>query len=246
MILYYITDRRQLPGNEERRRADLLAKIAEAARHGVDFIQLREKDLSPRELLELAREAVRIVRESGNEHRTVTEGLRRRPTLLINSRIDVALAAGADGVHLTASDISASDARAVWAKAVTANPGVTLPSCTIAVSCHTAAEVRLAESHAADFAVFAPVFEKVAAPQKAGVGLTALREACRGEGHPMRREGVGASPMPVLALGGVTLENAAECAGAGAEGIAAIRLFQQNDIGAVVHALRNIQGPLRS
>jgi len=205
VLLYYITDRKQFPGPEPRRRELLLARIAEAARAGVDYIQLREKDLPTRELESLAREAVGMVRETGN--------VKRETHLLINSRYDVALATGADGVHLPSDDIPASDARTVWSSR----------NVIIAVSCHTAAEVRLAESQGADFAVFGPVFEKVGT--SLSTGLDALRGACLGH-------------MPVLAIGGVTLENARACAAAGAAGIAAIRLFQQNDITTLVGQLK--------
>jgi thiamine-phosphate pyrophosphorylase len=215
VLLYYITDRKQLPGPEPRRRELLLARIAEAARAGVDYIQLREKDLPTRELESLAREAVRLVRETGNE--------KRETRVLINSRSDVALATGADGVHLPSDDISASDARAIWSSALARNSKLETRNFVIAVSCHTAAEVRLAESQGADFAVFGPVFEKVGT--SLNTGLDALHRACLGH-------------MPVLAIGGVTLENARACVEAGAAGIAAIRLFQQKGIMEAVKELR--------
>src|SRR5208282_6084090 len=101
-LLYYITDRSQFRGDECARRRDLLGKVAEAARACVDYIQLREKDLSTRELELLAREVVAIVRENSSLTR-----------LLINSRTDVALAAAADGVHLRADDVVPREARAV-------------------------------------------------------------------------------------------------------------------------------------
>ena len=214
MILCYITDRSQFPGPESARRRRLLAKIAEAASTGVDYIQLREKDLSGRELEELAREAMRVL--------LATRRSPRAPRLLINSRTDVALAAGAHGVHLRSDDISPRDLRALWAQAsrnqkpATRNP-------LIGVSCHTVAEVARAAAARADFALFGPVFEKEG--KKARRGLELLRRACR-------------ERVPVLALGGVTLENAGPCLEAGARGIAAIRLFQQNDIADVVRKLR--------
>jgi thiamine-phosphate pyrophosphorylase len=209
VLLYYISDRRQFPGPESERRRRLLAKFAEAARCGVDFIQLREKDLCARDLELLAAEALGTVAAHG------------KSKLLINSRIDVALGVTAHGVHLTSKDISAADARRIWDAAW---PGSGRPSqgC-IGVSCHTVAEVKMAEAQGADFAVFAPVFQKAG---EAGVGLEALRQVCTGRS------------MPVLALGGVTLENAASCIAGGAAGIAAIRLFQENDIAAVVASLR--------
>jgi thiamine-phosphate pyrophosphorylase len=265
MLLYYITDSRQFPGPEAERRERLLAKIAEAARCGVDFIQLRERDLTARELEMLARQAAQIVREA-NAARRIELGKRetgngKRPSrLLINSRTDVALAAGADGVHLRSDDISAAEARAIWAKAtgskvITDFHGLSQAPGTwgtteigneeretgngiFAVSCHTAGEVRMAEAQGADFAVFGPVFEKVMAPQRAGVGLYALGAACSASRTPANLEGVGASHMPVLALGGITVENASACIKAGAAGIAGIRIFQEDDIAGVVHALR--------
>jgi thiamine-phosphate pyrophosphorylase len=110
MLLYYITDRRQFPGTPAEQRDRLLAKVAEAARAGVDLIQLRERDLSAREAYGLAAESLAIIRESRNA--------KRETRLLINSRLDVALACCADGVHLRGDDFSASDARAIWAKSL--------------------------------------------------------------------------------------------------------------------------------
>lgn len=220
MLLYYITDRSQFPGTEAEKRARVLEKIAEAARAGVDFIQLREKDLTARELEALARAAVARAGESRNS--------KAATRLLINSRIDVALAAGADSVHLPSNDLSASEARAIFAQAGVARPA-------IAASCHTVDEVRMAEAHGADFVVFAPVFEKGGLP---GVGLERLREACAVPMRPRNLEGAGSSGLPVLALGGINLENAGACVDAGAAGIAAIRLFQENDVAKVAAALR--------
>ena len=213
MRLYYITDRAQFPGDESARRSVLLARIAEAARWGVDYIQLREKDLTPRELESLASEVVEAVRKISSTTK-----------LLINSRIDIAIAVGADGVHLRSQgDIAASDARVVFAKCGHDHP-------VIACSCHTMKEIALAESHGADFAVFAPVFEK---DGRTTTGLDELRRICR-------REIAASSRMPVLALGGITLENAAACMEAGAAGIAGIRFFQSGDMGQAVSALRKL------
>lgn len=254
VLFYYITDRHQFPGTEQQKRERLLAKIAEAVRAGVDLIQLREKDLPPRELAELAREAARLVHEeiagtvTGNP-RVSFANVGHPTQLLINSRLDVALAAGADGVHLTSTDIPAGDARAIWASAVARNSKLETRNCIIAVSCHTPAEVRLAESHGADFAAFASVFEKVVmegshgqrrtlAHYPGGEGLEKLRAACRAEGRPLGPEGIGTMRMPVLALGGVTLENGSACIQAGAAGIAGIRLFQDNNVAEVVRTLR--------
>src|SRR5579864_801895 len=106
-LLYYITDRTTFAANEPTRRRRLLEKIAEAVRAGVDYIQLREKDLSTRELELLAIEVSAVVRKLKAENPLL------RAALLINSRTDVALAAGADGVHLRSEDISPAAVRQI-------------------------------------------------------------------------------------------------------------------------------------
>jgi thiamine-phosphate pyrophosphorylase len=251
MFHYYITDRRQFAGDASAQRKRLLAKIAEASRAGIDYIQLRERDLMPRELEALAREAVEVILQatSTSTLARVAEGLDKPglglaagTRLLINSRVDIALGVGAGGVHLRADDIPASEARVIWDKAArTGGLRSVLAPFVVAVSCHTPAEVRSAEAHGADFAVFAPVFEKATPPQRPGVGLEALREACRGSGAPPNVEGVGAGRMPVLALGGITLDNARACVEAGTAGIAAIRLFQDNDVAEILAQLRQVE-----
>ena len=210
MLLYYITDRRQFPGDESSRRRALLAKITESAKCGIDLIQLREKDLSTRELEELAHEAVRVVR--GNSEPT---------RLLINSRTDVAIACGADGIHLRSEDVSPADVRLAWS-AANSNPG---KPPYVGVSCHTAEDVARAVQQGADFVVFAPVFEKKSVRDAAPAGLAALKDVCR-------------QNIPVIALGGVTLANAQSCLEAGAAGVAGIRLFQENDIADILRKLR--------
>jgi len=219
-LLYYITDRTAFAPDEPTRRRRLLEKIEEAARAQVDYIQLREKDLSTRELESLAREAIRVVHDAG---KLTAES--RPPALLINSRTDVALATGADGVHLRSHDISPKDVRAIWTQSHAAAAGLPRRPL-IAVSCHSPTDVAQAAALGADFVVFAPVFEKKDSPGGLLAGLSQLREACR-------------EPAPVLALGGITLENAASCLEAGASGIAAIRLFQDNNVAAVVKSLRS-------
>jgi thiamine-phosphate pyrophosphorylase len=214
LFLCYITDRSQLSGNESVRRSLLLEKIAEAARCGVDCIQLREKDLSPRELEILSNQALNTIRHV-TAHRTAATVASTR--LLINSRTDVAASVGAHGVHLRSDDISPAQAREIWKLSAARH----FPPL-ISVSCHSAAEVDRAASEAADLAIFGPVFEKSGSEP---AGLEALRQACR-------------SKIAVLALGGVTLNSAASCMDAGAAGIAGIRLFQENSIGEVVRALR--------
>ena len=205
MLLYYITDRKQFPGDEAQQREQLLAKIAEAARAAVDYIQLREKDLSSSELERLAGAAMDAVRRTGAKSR-----------VLINSRVDVALAVGADGVHLRFHDISPTDARRMWRAAGAATEPV------VAVSCHSENEVGSAKAAGADFVVFGPVFGKGDTP---GTAVGGLRAAC-------------AYGIPVFALGGITAENAPSCIEAGASGVAGIRLFQHGELPSAVSRLR--------
>jgi len=212
VFLYYITDRTQLAADEDTRRRRLLEKIAAAARSGVDLVQLREKDLAARELESLACQAVHVIHENSGSAAA-------RTRLLINSRADVAISVGADGVHLRGDDVAVQEVREVWTRRATSSP-------VISVSCHTPGEVARALSQGADFAVFAPVFEKQGSSAATTAGLGALREVCQYR-------------IPVLALGGVTLANVRDCVNAGAKGIAAIRLFQENDIAGVVASLRS-------
>ena len=226
MLLYYITDRKAFPGDEPTRRRRLLDKIAEAANQAINYIQLREKDLSTRELESLARETMQII----GSQRLRTENRELRTALLINSRTDVALAIAAAGVHLPGSDVSPQEVRAAWRRGIAncdaGTPARELSPQTplIAVSCHSPQEVTKAAANQAAFAVFSPVFEKKDALP---TGLEALRQACR-------------ATIPVLALGGVTLQNAQSCLQAGAAGIAAIRLFQENDIATIIRHLRRL------
>src|SRR5712691_11376665 len=218
-LLYYITDRTQFPGNELSRRRRVLEKIAEAARCGVDYIQLREKYLPARELERLAIDALSVIREASSRTFEIRDTARDgsiHPSLLINSRTDVALAVGADGVHLRSDDVSPSEVRDVWSRERRlARPLVT-------VSCHSPADVLRGQENGA---VFAPVFEKQDLPELRPAGLESLRRACQYR-------------IPVFALGGITLENAGKCLEAGATGIAGIRLFQENEIVQVDESLR--------
>jgi thiamine-phosphate pyrophosphorylase len=222
MLLYYITDRKGFPVPATQQIDALLRRIGEAARAGVDYIQLREKDLPTRELEALASKALRGVRDNS-------------PTtkLLINSRADIALATGADGVHLPEGDLAVAEVRALWMQCSNQQP-------LIGVSAHTAADVRRARSDGADLAVLAPIFEKVQTGAR-GIGLDALREACA----LVRAQGATESSpqrgFAVLALGGVTVGNAGACLEAGAAGVAGIRLFQQGDVFDTVRRLREIE-----
>jgi thiamine-phosphate pyrophosphorylase len=198
LLLYYISDRAQFRGDEKARRRRLLEKIQEAGAAGVDFIQLREKDLSGRELEMLSRDALQLLENTSTG-------------LLINSRSDIALACGAHGVHLRSEDVSVADARRV---------AVGSSNWLVFASCHS--ENDIARAHGADFAVFAPVFQKQGAQP---AGIAKLRAACQHD-------------LPVIALGGVSVANARECVEAGAAGVAGIRLFQENAIADVVKVLR--------
>ncbi len=221
-LLYYITDRTAFAADEPSRRRRLLEKISEAASAGVDYIQLREKDLSTRDLESLAREAVSVIREA---RKLATDHCPPATALLINSRTDVALAVQADGIHLRSSDVSPQEARAIWTKcgAGASARADSRKAPIVTVSCHSPAEVAQAAASAATFAVFGPVFEKKDAPP---AGLALLHETCQ-------------TSLPVLALGGVTLAYAPSCLEAGAAGIAAIRLFQENNIAEVAQRLRS-------
>ena len=216
--LYYITDRSQFPGNEAARRQLLLQRISEATRAGIDYIQLREKDLRARELEELAGQAIRIL----EDERLRTANRDMRTALLINSRTDVALAVAAHGVHLRSDDISPADVRRMRSARMDAPVRLT-----ISQSCHHPNDVQQAAREGANLALLAPVFEKKDDPSAKPAGLEALRRACQYN-------------IPVLALGGITLTNAAACLEAGAAGIAAIRLFQGNDIAEVARRLRDL------
>ena len=186
MLRCYVTDRRLLPAG-----VSLPTAIARAIGAGAQWVQIREKDLSARELFRIAREAVALAGSGGAK-------------ILINARFDVALAAGAAGVHLP----SGSPAPERWRMLAPAG-------FLIGVSCHTIPEVRAAETGGADYAVFGPVFPpRSKGSDLAPRGLAGLRQAAR------------AVKIPVLALGGVTEQNEGACVLAGAAGIAAISRFQ--------------------
>ncbi|HKI02647.1 MAG TPA: thiamine phosphate synthase [Thermoanaerobaculia bacterium] len=188
--LLAISDRRSLPLEP------WLRALATAA---IGAVQIREKDLEDGALYDLARLA-----------RTALPSSTR---LLINGRVDVALAAGADGVHLP------SDGLPVAALRQRFGPGVLLGRST-----HRVEEVERARDEGADYVTFGPVYPT---PGKGPpVGLGELGRAA-------------AAGLPVYALGGVTLERFGELAGAGAAGVAAIRLFQKtSDLTQVARAAR--------
>jgi thiamine-phosphate pyrophosphorylase len=194
-----------------------LLKIEAAAAAGIDWIQLREKDLSGKECSLLTREAVQ------RSARTAA-GKTARTRILVNDRVDVALAERAGGVHLGEKSLPPVEARQL-----VKNRGEQ-KDFLIGVSCHSLETARKAASAGADYLFFGPVF---ATPSKAAFGapqgLARLAEVCR------------AVSIPVLAIGGVTLANASDCLAAGASGIAAIRLFQDaRDMSSLVQPLRKL------
>lgn len=221
VLLYYITDRKSFAGTSADQRSAVLRRIGEAADAGVDYIQLREKDLPPRELERLAREALAAVRDNSDTAK-----------LVINGRADIALACVADGVHLPGGEIPASEVRTLWMNCSSRRP-------LIGVSTHSTEEVQDAYAHGADFAVLAPIFEKVQMSQP-GIGLEALRACCAQPIAPGNSEQPHLAKFPVLALGGVTLSNARSCLEAGASGVAGIRLFQTDNVRETVRRLRQI------
>lgn len=201
MLLYAITQRQFLPGGERERQAGLVELARNWARGGVNYIQVREKDLPQSELLALTCEIVSVLRKEGSPTR-----------VLLNGSAETAFAAGADGLHLPANaPVEAMDtARTIYRRA-----GI---EPVVSRSCHTIGEVLTARD--ISLILYAPVFEKSDPGEtpRPGQGLAALSEACRA-----------AAPVPVFALGGVTRENVAACIAAGAAGIAAIRLFLGED-----------------
>jgi thiamine-phosphate pyrophosphorylase len=193
MVRCYITDRSLLPGAPGDRIATLLDCVGRAARQGATLIQLREKDLPARELFALGQAAQARLAGTGGK-------------LLINDRLDIALAVGAAGVHLPAAGLPVAAVRR-------AAPAGFL----ITRSCHSPAEAAAAARDGADFCLVAPIFPTPSKPGAVPLGIEALRAA--------------AAHARVLALGGVTEENIAACLAAGAAGMAGIRYFQPPGIG---------------
>jgi thiamine-phosphate diphosphorylase len=188
-VRHFVTDRRRFGLSID----ELVARAAAAARAGVDVIQVRERDLADRDLVALVRRIVGAA--AGTETRVV-----------VNDRVDVAIAAGAAGVHLRGDSPPASRVRA---KA----PDGFL----IGRSVHSLAEVGAAVvDGGADYLLFGTVFPSEGKPDGHPVaGLDALRQACA------------RSPLPVLAIGGMTEARGAEVRAAGAAGFAAVGLFMR-------------------
>jgi thiamine-phosphate pyrophosphorylase len=219
-ILCYVTDRRSLGAAPEKDSLGaLLEKIELVAAAGLDWIQLREKDLSGKQSAWLTREALlRVLKHAGPG--------KGQTRILVNDRLDVALAGKAGGVHLGENSLPVQEAK----RLLEASPArKSLPPDFLAgVSCHSLEAAQSAAAAGADYIFFGPVF---ATPSKAAYGapqgLERLAELCA------------SVTIPVLAIGGITQENAPACFSAGASGIAAIRLFLDSaDPASIVRAIR--------
>lgn len=220
-LLCYVSDRLGLevaPGKDLLEL--LLDKVELLASAGVDWIQLREKDLSGKQMASLTREALRRVSRQASHTRPPTR-------ILVNDRLDVAIAEQAGGVHLGENSLPADQAKHLLLASAAA------PSSSqdflVGVSCHSLETAKSAAFAGADYIFFGPIF---ATPSKADFGapqgLERLAEVCT------------SVTIPVLAIGGITLENAPACLSAGASGIAAIRLFQDSaDQASIIRALRH-------
>jgi thiamine-phosphate pyrophosphorylase len=190
-VVCYVTNRKLLGADNSPK--NILVKIDAAIAAGANWVQIREKDLAGRELFELARAAAT-----------------RAASVFVNDRLDVALAAGAAGVHLGGESMRGWDVIR-WCRDGNAPAGFR-----VGVSCHSIEDAREAERAGAAYAFFGPIFDTPAkrrfgAPQ----GIAKLAEACS------------AVRIPVIAIGGVDADNGVECIRAGAAGIAAIRMFQE-------------------
>lgn len=174
----------------------LLSRIRTAAEAGVDWVQIREREMGARDLLALAKTAV-----------AACAGKSR---LIVNDRLDVALAAGVAGVHLRGESMPAAEV-IPWLRA-----GNAPPDFLVGVSCHSLDDARQAERSGANYLFFGPIFETPAKKQfGAPQGLEKLTEVCR------------TVKIPVIAIGGMSGNRSLECLRAGASGIAAIRMFQE-------------------
>lgn len=209
-VVCWVADRKGFPGvsAEADREAALVAAFGRAAQAGVDWIQIREKDLPAGRLAGLVRAALALAKPGQR--------------VLVNDRLDVALATGAHGVHLGEASLPVEEV-ARWLRSAKSSPDFL-----IGVSCHSLEGARRAEQGGASYVFFGPVF---ATPSKAAFGppqgLERLAEVCR------------RVKIPVLAIGGITAENAAACLSAGASGIAAIRLFQnETNLSETIRRLR--------
>ena len=188
MLRCYITDRHQAGGAEA-----LLALVERALQLGVELIQIREKSWSARELSVFVRKVMALENPHGS-------------FVLVNDRADVALACGANGVHLPSNRMAPSALRAIVPERFI-----------VGVSCHSRADILRAQDEDADYVFISPVFAPLSkADSRKPLGLAGFREAIAGV------------QIPSFALGGITRETMQGCDEAGAPGVAGISLFQQD------------------
>ncbi|OPY29128.1 MAG: Thiamine-phosphate synthase [Methanomassiliicoccales archaeon PtaU1.Bin030] len=200
MELYIVTDRKASRGR------DHMSMVRAALDGGADVIQLRDKDLSGRDLYALAREMASLVHAS-------------RARFIVNDRLDIALAAGADGVHLGQYDLPVAAARSL-------SP----PSFIIGVSVGSVEEALAAERDGADYVALSPVFST---PTKDDAGP--------GHGLEVLREIKAAVKLPVIAIGGVNAGNVTEVVAAGADGVAVISaVLGADDVEAAARSMREL------
>lgn len=179
--VFLVTDRRLVPAG------DLIPAVSAAVAGGVGMVLLREKELPAGELLALAERLLAAI--AG------------RALLVVNDRLDVALAAGAHGVHLGEAGLPVAAARRL-----------ALPTgFLVGRSVHSAEGAAAACAAGADYLLAGNVFETASHPGRPAAGLEFLRAVCAAAGR-----------TPVFAIGGVTSENAGACIAAGAAGVAAI------------------------
>jgi thiamine-phosphate pyrophosphorylase len=224
-LLCYVTDRRGLHvANPAESVAALTQTIEEIAAAGVDWVQIREKDLPARELASLTRKTLAI---AANVSAKRASPIR----VFVNDRLDVAVAEGAHGVHLGEVSLPVAEAKRMIASAM--RKKAIEESFLVGVSCHSLEAAQAAQRDGADYIFFGPVFATPSkAPFGAPQGLARLAQVCR------------AVSIPVLAIGGIGQETMAECTAAGALGVAAIRLFQNaGDPKQLIYSLRRVTYP---
>jgi thiamine-phosphate pyrophosphorylase len=208
MVICYVTHRQSLGIADSV--AELLAKVRLAVEAGADWVQIREKDLPGRALLDLTRDAIAAASGVPGEARNKVARAASQARVFVNDRLDIAIAAGAAGVHLGGESLPAGDV-VRWCRSGNAPPGFE-----VGVSCHGLEDVREAERAGATYVFFGPVFDT---PSKQAFGPS--------QGVQRLAEVCAAVRIPVIAIGGVNAENAPTCLRAGASGIAAIRMFQE-------------------